>query len=139
MRKQIRAFCENGGPVYGECGGFMYLCESISDLEDNTFPMVGLYPFQTRMQARLSSLGYRRPLVRRDCLLGPEGSVLHGHEFHYSTLGDDHPEIEAMYSLEDGRPEGFIRHNTLAGYVHLHWGRTPEAAARFVQACRHHR
>lgn len=136
MREQIRAMAEGGRPVYGECGGFMYLCRSITDLEGNEFPMVGLYPFAARMQTRLRSLGYRRPQVVADCLLAPAGTVLHGHEFHYSTLDDGQKSVEAAYRLDDGRPEGYIHGNTLAGYVHLHWGRTPEAAARFVEACR---
>jgi len=136
MREQIRAFAESGRPVYGECGGFMYLCASITDLEDHRFPMAGLYPFQARMQRHLRSLGYRQPVVKQDCLLAPAGAVLHGHEFHYSTIDTEGLAVPSAYFLENGRPEGFLRHNTLAGYVHLHWGRTPEVAARFVQACR---
>ncbi len=135
LRAQIRRFAEAGRPVYGECGGFMYLCTSITDQTGTRFPMVGLYPFAARMQPRLRSLGYRQPLVAQDCLLAPRGTVLHGHEFHYSTI--DHFEtFPAAYHLADGQIEGFLHHNTLAGYIHLHWGRTPEAAARFVQACR---
>ena len=136
MRDQIRDFARSGRPVYAECGGFMYLCRAIADLEGHEYPMIGLYPFRTRMQARLRSLGYRQPVVQRDCLLGPAGTVLHGHEFHYSTIEAEHPEVRAVYRLEDGRPEGYVHENTLAGYVHLHWGRTPEVATRFVNACR---
>lgn len=139
LREQIRAFAVAGRPVYAECGGFMYLCQSIRDHEGHIAPMVGLYPFQARMQTRLRSLGYRRPTVERDCLLASAGATLHGHEFHYSTIDDDGSGVNAAYRLEDGRPEGYIIDNTLAGYIHLHWGRTPEAAARFVQACRQSR
>lgn len=136
MQEQIRDFAAAGRPVYAECGGFMYLTQAITDLEGHEFPMVGIYPFQTRMQPRLRRLGYRQPMLLRDTFLGPEGTVLHGHEFHYSTVDDRHPAIETVFRLDDGRPEGFLHHQTLAGYVHLHWGRTPEAATRFVQACR---
>lgn len=137
MMAQVRVFAESGRPVYGECGGFMYLCRSLADLDGHEFPMAGLYPFAARMQARLRSLGYRRPQVMRDCLLAPAGAVLHGHEFHYSTIDTDGVAVPAAYVLEEGRPEGFVAcGQTLAGYVHLHWGRTPEAAARFVEACR---
>jgi cobyrinic acid a,c-diamide synthase len=136
MLQQIHAFAESGHPVYAECGGFMYLCRSIIDLKGQPFPMAGLYPFQARMQSRLHSLGYRQPLVEQDCLLAPKGAVLHGHEFHYSTIEEGHPEVASAFRLEDGRPEGYLLHNTLAGYIHLHWGRTPEAAGRFVQTCR---
>jgi len=43
-----------------------------------------------------------------------------------------------MYRLDDGRPEGFCLNNTLAGYMHLHLGSTPEAAAHLVELCRRH-
>ncbi len=136
MRSQILAFAQSGRPVYGECGGFMYLCRSITDLEGKEFPMVNLYPFRATMQARLRSLGYRQPVVQQDTLLGPKGTVLHGHEFHYSTIEESSPSVETAYRLDNGGTEGYRLYNTLAGYMHLHWGRTPEAAARFVQACR---
>lgn len=138
MRHQIRRFAESDRPVYAECGGFMYLCRSIADLEDKVYPMVGLYPFATRMQARLRSLGYRQPVLEQPCLFGDKGLMLHGHEFHYSTIENGSDQGTHAYRLEDGRPEGYIHNNTLAGYVHLHWGRTPEAATRFVQSCRQH-
>ena len=138
LREEIRRFAASNRPVYGECGGFMYLCRSIADPEGNEYAMTGLYPFIARMQSRLRSLGYRRPQVTADCLLAPAGAMLHGHEFHYSTIDTDTVAVPAAYRLEDGRPEGYLAHDgrTLAGYVHLHWGRTPEAAGRFVTACR---
>ncbi|WP_448871165.1 cobyrinate a,c-diamide synthase [Desulfobulbus propionicus] len=135
LRAQIHDFAQAGRPVYGECGGFMYLCRSIIDQAGVCFPMVGLYPFAARMQPRLRSLGYRRPLVERDCLLAARGALLHGHEFHYSTI-EDQEAFPTAYRLDDGRCEGFLHKNTLAGYLHLHWGRTPQAPARFVAACR---
>ena len=136
MHNQIRIFAESDRPVYAECGGFMYLCQAIIDLEGQEYPMIGLYPFRTRMQPRLRSLGYRQPVVVRDCLMGPAGTVLHGHEFHYSAIEEGHPQVETMFRFADDRPEGYRHNNTLAGYTHLHWGRTPEVASRFVQACR---
>ena len=135
MREQIRTCAQGGRPVYGECGGFMYLCQSITDQEGAVFPMVGLYPFAARMQPKLRSLGYRQATVAVDCLLADCGTVLHGHEFHYSTI-EDNAAVPTVYRLGDGRAEGYVQHHTLAGYIHLHWGRTPHAAARFVQACR---
>jgi cobyrinic acid a,c-diamide synthase len=61
--------------------------------------------------------------------------VLAGHEFHYSTLEGDLPATTA-FRLDNGRDEGYLHGKVLAGYVHLHWGRTPEVATRFVRACR---
>ena len=137
MLAAIRAFAVSGRPVLAECGGFMALTRSIIDLEGQSHPMAGVFPFVARMQARLRSLGYRRPTQTRGTMLGHASTVLHGHEFHYSTIEEVDPTVTTAFLLEDGRTEGYVRHNTLAGYLHLHWGRTPEAAAAFVNACRH--
>lgn len=135
MRAAVRQFCQQGRPVYAECGGFMYLTRSLTDMEGDTFPMAGVFPFDTAMQPRLRSLGYRQPRQRCDSILGPRDLVLHGHEFHYSAVTGN-AEAATVYSLEDGRAEGYCLKNTLAGYMHLHWGRTPQVAEHFVRACR---
>ncbi len=135
MRKKLKELADKGLPIYGECGGFMYLTSSITDLEEQTFPMTGVFPFASRMQSRLRRLGYRRPTMTQNTILASKDTVLHGHEFHYSTINNniDYP---CCYKLDDGRSEGYTYKNTLAGYVHLHWGQTPEVAENFVQTCR---
>ena len=135
LRAAIRAFADSGRPVLAECGGFMFLTRALIDLEGREHPMVGIYPCRARMQHRLASLGYRQPTLTRDTWLGPAGTVLAGHEFHYSTLEGELPATTA-FRLDHGRAEGYLHENVLAGYVHLHWGRTPEVAARFFRACR---
>ena len=135
MRQAIRAWSETGRPLYAECGGFMYLSQGIVDLEGQNFAMAGVFPVQARMQKGRSSLGYREATVKGDTLFGPPGTVLRGHEFHYSFI-DPMPEaVERIYRLADGREEGYRIRNTLGGYLHLHWGGTPEAAAHFVNKC----
>jgi cobyrinic acid a,c-diamide synthase len=135
LRAAICGFADSGRPVLAECGGFMYLTRALIDLEGREHPMVGIYPCRARMQQRLASLGYRQPTLTRDTWLGPAGTVLAGHEFHYSTLEGDLPATTA-FRLDNGRDEGYLHGKVLAGYVHLHWGRTPEVATRFVRACR---
>ena len=132
MREQILQFSRSGKPVYGECGGFMYLTSSIQDVDGDVYPMVGVYPVQAFMEKQLRRLGYRRITVEQETLLGPPGFTCYGHEFHYSAIDVMPEEIRRGYILDDGRREGYVINNTLAGYVHLHWGRTPEAAACFV-------
>ncbi|PID72738.1 MAG: cobyrinic acid a,c-diamide synthase [Desulfobulbus propionicus] len=134
MREHIKAFADSNKPLYGECGGFMYLTSSITDLEGETYPMAGVFAFATTMQQRLRRLGYRQPRLTCDSWLAAKGTLLHGHEFHYSAVTKPDATPQA-YLLDDGRPEGYTYKNTLAGYVHLHWGRTPEVASNFVQAC----
>ncbi|MFZ5775838.1 MAG: cobyrinate a,c-diamide synthase [Thermodesulfobacteriota bacterium] len=137
LREEIRARAEDGLPVYGECGGFMYLCDALVTTAGTEHPMVGLYPVKTRMRQRLARLGYRRARVERGDLW-PTGAVLAGHEFHYSEADPMPERIERAFRLEDGRQEGFQIHNAVAGYLHLHLGATPEAAGHFVEFCRTH-
>ena len=137
MLAALRAFADSGRPVLAECGGFMALTRSIVDLDGQDHAMAGVYPFVARMQPRLRSLGYRRATLTQPTSLGPQGMVLHGHEFHYSAIEPVDPAAATAFQLEDGRSEGYVHRNTLAGYVHLHFGRTPEAAASLVHACRH--
>ncbi|MCW5209736.1 cobyrinate a,c-diamide synthase, partial [Desulfobulbus sp. US1] len=133
MRAEIRAFSRSGKPVYGECGGFMYLTEAIVTAEEQQYSMAGVYPVVSRMQKGLRRLGYRQVEMQAETILGSASSSCYGHEFHYSTIDKMPGEIKRGYLLDDGRTEGYLRDNTLAGYVHLHWGRTPEAARYFVQ------
>jgi cobyrinic acid a,c-diamide synthase len=144
MRAAVRAASEAGMPVYAECGGFMYLCAELVDLAGGRAPMAGCFPFAARMLPRLKALGYREVRLVRDTLLGPAGSLLRGHEFHYSEL-EPHPgPVDSAYAAAargDSRPAvpGFLARRTLASYVHLHFGSAPAAAAAFVDACRGYR
>ncbi len=133
MREAVREFSRSCKPVYAECGGFMYLSSSITDTEGKKYPMAGVYPAASTMQKRLRRLGYRLVEMQSETLLGSAGSLCYGHEFHYSEIDAMPEDIQRGYILDDGRAEGYLIHNTLAGYVHLHWGRTPKAARHFVE------
>jgi cobyrinic acid a,c-diamide synthase len=132
MRAEIQAFSRSGKPVYGECGGFMYLTEAIITADDKQHSMAGVYPVVSRMQQGLRRLGYRQVEMQSATILGTASNHCYGHEFHYSAIDKMPSEIKRGYILDDGRAEGYLRDNTLAGYVHLHWGRTPEAARHFI-------
>ncbi|MCI5132625.1 MAG: hypothetical protein D3904_14200, partial [Candidatus Electrothrix sp. EH2] len=139
VRSTVQAFSRSGKPVYGECGGFMYLTEAIISADEQEYPMSGVYPVRTRMQNGLRRLGYRQVEMQAETILGPAGSPCYGHEFHYSTIDKMPVAIKRAYVLDDGRAEGYLKDNTLAGYVHLHWGRTPGAVRFFVQMMRQQR
>lgn len=136
MRAVIREWSESGKPVYAECGGFMYLTQGIIDLDGNEHPMVGVYPVKSRMKKGRTSLGYRQATLSGSSFFGEAGTVLRGHEFHYSTVDALPESVERVYRLADGSAEGYRVNNTLGGYLHLHFGFNVEAAARFVNTCR---
>ncbi len=132
MRKALKSWSEQGGILYGECGGFMYLTEGIVDHDGDCHEMVGAFPVQARMAKRLRSLGYRQATLVNGSLWGGRGDILRGHEFHYSEIDAMPADIARVYELQDGRAEGYQLRNTLGGYLHLHFGGTPGAVAWFA-------
>lgn len=135
MREAIRAWSAAGRPLYAECGGFMYLSRGIRDMEGRLHPMAGVYPVEARMQKGRASLGYREATLKAETLWGPVGTLLRGHEFHYSVIDPMPEHVARCYRLNDGREEGYRVKNTLGGYLHLHWGAHPEVARNFVRSC----
>lgn len=143
MLAAIRAFASSGRPVYGECGGLMYLCRRLEKQNVTAHSMVGLIPASTRMLDRLKSLGYVEVTLKADSLWGAEGAILRGHEFHYSELisnPTEDPAWKAVYSMkrrrtDDAAKEGFQRGRVLASYAHLHLASQPEALKYFIEHC----
>ncbi|WP_155312821.1 cobyrinate a,c-diamide synthase [Desulfosarcina ovata] len=141
LRQEILGCSQRNMPIYGECGGFMYLCRQMGDTDGKDYPMTGCLPFATRMLDRLKALGYREVTQTRETVLGPAGQTMRGHEFHYSALSETEAPGGGAYRIADraGAPraaEGMVVNQTLGSYVHLHFGSCPRAAAHFVQACR---
>ncbi len=131
MREAIRAWSDSGRPLYAECGGFIYLCQGVVDREARFWPLAGVFPTRAVMRERLVGLGYREAEIIRPCLLGERGRLF-GHEFHYSEIESMPETVGRAFRLAEGREEGYQIHNTLAGYLHLHFGRTPEAAGHLL-------
>jgi cobyrinic acid a,c-diamide synthase len=141
MLAQIRASSARGMPIYAECGGFMYLCERLTDQAGRSFPMAGCFPFTTRMLPRLKALGYRQIQLTRATILGGPGLSLRGHEFHYSELVDGSLPCDTVYRISDRggstqAAEGYLVRHTLGSYIHLHFGSEPNAARHFIENCR---
>jgi cobyrinic acid a,c-diamide synthase len=138
MLEAIRDFSDSGMPVYAECGGFMYLTSGIWMMEDGEWKMcemAGIFPFETQMKDRLSKLGYREIHLNEDCILGEKGSVIRGHEFHYSEVINSASAL--IYSLKDSYgknlpDEGYRVHNTLGSYVHVHFGSNKDIVRNFI-------
>ncbi len=124
MRQQLKEWVALGGPVYCECGGFMYMAETLIDLQERRFPMVGVFPATITMDDRLNRLGYREATLTADCMVGEAGDTVYGHEFHYSTLKEIDPVVATVFQLQDGRNEGYVIKNALGGYLHLHFGQS---------------
>ena len=140
----IKRFAEGGGTVYGECGGLMYLGSFIRGFDRKRYRMVGLFPFTTAMEGRLTELGYCTLRARRTTLLTARGETAKGHQFRYSRIEGIPPSAGGVFSLRKASSgkierEGFAFKNTLATYVHLHFGSNSTLARRFVSSCRKNR
>jgi cobyrinic acid a,c-diamide synthase len=124
MRQAVRAF---SGPMYGECGGLMYLCEAIRTTDGARHEMVGRLRGEAVMAERLRALGYIEVETRVPTLLGPAGLRFRGHQFRYSELAGAGSENAFAQAWADG--------SLLASYVHGHWASCPAAPRNFVAAC----
>ena len=120
MTASIRHFAQNHF-VYGECGGYMYLLESLENFAGETLPGLGLLPSRARMNRKLASLGYRE-------VSGPWGRG-RGHEFHYSSLIDP-PSGPYLWLCSDMHGHqsdcGGMRGKVFGSYVHLYFADNPE-------------
>ncbi len=125
FRTSLREAAEAGLPVYAECGGLMYLGESLA-IGGRTYPMAGALPVTFAMTGKPQGHGYTVLQVAEENPFFPVGSTLKGHEFHHSRiLSLDETRIRFAYHMKrgtgvDGLHDGLCRKNILAGYTHLH-------------------
>jgi cobyrinic acid a,c-diamide synthase len=139
VKNSIRRKIAEGLPTFAECGGYMYLCETIVDRAGREHPMVGVIPAKVTIRDRLAALGYREVTALADSVLLEKGEKARGHEVHYSTLipeTEDYPRAYACEGRFGTRLEGYVRGNVLAGYVHLHFASRPEMVRRWLSKCR---
>ena len=135
MISSIKDWVEDDGPVYSECGGFMYLTKGIVDHDGRFHEMVDVFPVRSRMQKNLAALGYREIHLQADSFFGPTGTTIRGHEFHYSSIDRMPDSIERNYEGSNSSCEGYRYKNCVGGYSHLHFGLNPNVAAEFVKFC----
>jgi cobyrinic acid a,c-diamide synthase len=132
--KAIRDFATGSGPIYAECGGLMYLAETLQ-LDGESYPLCGVLPFSTKMPAPLK-LAYVE-VTTIGGLFG-SGRSARGHLFHRSELAGE-PSVARCYRLQTSRgdqaEEGYHLGNVLASYAHLHFASEPKLASAFLQRC----
>ena len=137
MKLSIRDAHANGRMLYAECGGLMYLGQSLTDFDGEPHGMVGLIPAKSSMSKGRLTLGYREVEALADGVLLAKGARVRGHEFHWSVADSPASPEHATYAVrsQDGRIEGFRRGSLWASYIHVHLGSRPEMARRFVEQC----
>jgi cobyrinic acid a,c-diamide synthase len=140
IRDAVRSAIFSGMPTYAECGGLMYLCQSIVDFDGNSWQGVGVLETAAAMGKRLT-LGYREAVAVRDSSVLTALDEVWGHEFHRSHLTVE-PTNPVYHSWRYGKrgkveavAEGWGVCQVHASYLHLHWGARPDIPARFLQQC----
>lgn len=156
VRAAIAAFARAGGVVYAECGGLMYLSQSLKPAQGPPAAMVGVFPFRTVMTSKMK-MGYVEVTTQPGCRLFPPGATVRGQIYHFSEMVHERivsglsgaPDASAVFGawqhayratmqIPGAEPvdEGYFCDNVLASYVHLHFGSNPEFAYSLVACCR---
>ncbi|BDS11195.1 cobyrinate a,c-diamide synthase [Aureispira anguillae] len=118
MLASVRKYAANGGRIWAECGGMMYLAKAIIDKEGKAYKMVGCFDFVSSMQQMKLKLGYRTMYL--------DNLAFKGHEFHYSTLLN-HASTPHLGFAKTARNQPadtmiYSYKNVLASYAHLYFG-----------------
>jgi cobyrinic acid a,c-diamide synthase len=128
----VRRCAAAGVPVWAECGGLLWLAEKLDGRA-----MAGVLPTTAQVTDRLT-LGYRDATTRTASPIGPAGTTLRGHEFHYATVEPPGDALELRSRFGTGRA-GFATNTLLASFLHHHPGGDPAMIDAFLATCRHPR
>ena len=145
FRNSIRHMAAKGLPIYAECGGLMFLGESIS-VEGEKYPMAGVFPITFDMKKKPQAHGYTIAEIDRPNPFYPLGTLLHGHEFHYSEVaGIAEGALQySAFSMQRGKGikdkrDGICRNNALGTYTHVHALGSPEWASGLINCASKYR
>lgn len=138
MINSIKTVANNGMPIYAECGGLMYLLDSISDINEVIRPLCGIINGSSRMTKRLQRFGYVEVETREDLIIGNKGLKFRAHEFHRSEVeSNENTAYSVVKKRETDTSEwecGFYRENILAAYAHNHFYSNPNLAINLLKS-----
>lgn len=124
MKASIKAHHDEAKPILAECGGMLYLQQSLTDVNGQTAAMVGLLPGKAMMRPKLSNLGLHSVVL-------PEGE-LRGHTYHHSEIECElEPVAYSKSTRHHGRAESIYQCGRLtASYMHFYFPSNPDATAK---------
>ena len=136
MLKDIKEFHNEYRPIFAECGGLMYLMNSIHDDK-----VVNIYPYKAVLTDKVQALKYTIAEVQEDNIISKKGEIFHGHEFHYSKVIVNDLKNPLAFKITRGKgsynlQDGFMEKNTLASYVHTHVAAMPDFAGNLCISAR---
>jgi cobyrinic acid a,c-diamide synthase len=128
LREQVRELALAGRPVLAECGGLLYLLESLGG-----DAMCGVLPGRGEMAGGLT-IGYREARAATATPWLAAGTEVRGHQFHQASVRAGGTPAWELSAGGITRPEGIVAGSVQASFLHVHWAAYPEIAARFVRA-----
>ena len=137
MRDAIRDAVNGGLPTVAECGGFLYLGQTLEDASGTAWPMAGVLPGKGVKVGRLVRFGYATLTARTDSMLFRAGERLPVHEFHHWDSTDNGTGFTAAKPNGKQWDCGFANEHFYAGFPHLYWAGTA-LPRRFVDAAAHY-
>ena len=138
MRAAVKAAVESGLPTVAECGGFLYLGQTLQDADGSAYPMAGVLPGQGVRGGRLVRFGYATLTAHADSMLFAAGDALPVHEFHHWDSTANGTDFTAAKANGRSWACGFANAHLYAGFPHLYWAGTP-LPCRFVAAACHYK
>ena len=139
LLREIKQKIESGLPTAAECGGFLYLGQSLTDAEGQSWPMVGVLPGEAKDAGRLVRFGYAALSADSDSMLFRAGESFPIHEFHHWDSTANGAALAAKKPVGGAEWRcGFIDEHFYAGFPHLYWAGTP-LPQRFAAAAENYR
>ena len=139
LLREIKQKIESGLPTAAECGGFLYLGQSLTDAEGQSWPMTGVLPGEAKDAGRLVRFGYATLSADSDSLLFRAGESVPIHEFHHWDSTANGTALAAKKPVGGAAWRcGFVNEHFYAGFPHLYWAGTP-LPQRFAAAAENYR
>ena len=139
LLREIKQKIESGLPTAAECGGFLYLGQSLTDAEGQSWPMAGVLPGEAKDAGRLVRFGYAALSADSDSLLFRAGESFPIHEFHHWDSTANGTALAAKKPVGGAEWRcGFVSEHFYAGFPHLYWAGTP-LPQRFAAAAENYR
>ena len=139
LLREIKQKIESGLPTAAECGGFLYLGQSLTDAEGQSWPMVGVLPGEAKDAGRLVRFGYAALSADSDSMLFRAGESFPIHEFHHWDSTANGVALAAKKPVGGAEWRcGFVNEHFYAGFPHLYWAGTP-LPQRFAAAAENYR
>lgn len=139
LLREIKQKIESGLPTAAECGGFLYLGQSLTDAEGQSWPMAGVLPGEAKDAGRLVRFGYAALSADSDSLLFRAGESFPVHEFHHWDSTANGTALAAKKPVGGAAWRcGFVNEHFYAGFPHLYWAGTP-LPQRFAAAAENYR